>query len=193
MNIYFLRHGSTTASGTYTGSSDVELSEAGCNEIRSLATHLQNIDFDLCYCSPLTRCRTSFELLELDLTCIVDQRLREIDFGSWEGMSFDQIVAEDSQGMKSWASLKDAFQFPGGDSIKQFSLRVQSFVDELKSVTHENVLIVSHGGVIRYALTGLLGLGGDAAERFEITEAGLTLISFDHSFATLRFLNMRYS
>ncbi|MEJ2058110.1 MAG: histidine phosphatase family protein, partial [Desulfofustis sp.] len=65
MEIYLLRHGATCRPGTYSGRSDIQLSETGRDQIRALRPLLNARKFDQCYCSPLSRCRETFELLEI--------------------------------------------------------------------------------------------------------------------------------
>ena len=163
MNIYFLRHGQTVSAGTYTGSTDVPLSVDGVDQIVSISLFLREIDFDFVFCSTLGRCKKSFELLDIPVACSFDAALKEIDFGRWEQRSFAHIYREDRKNMELWFQLKEKFTFPEGDNILEFSTRIKHWFEKLKNERYKNVLVVSHAGVIKHAVTDLPGLYADQA------------------------------
>ncbi|MEE4165386.1 MAG: histidine phosphatase family protein [Desulfocapsaceae bacterium] len=189
MDIYFLRHGQTVSPSVYTGVTDVALSAHGESQIRSISAYLNNIVFDAAYCSPLIRCRTSFELLELEIACSFVEDLREINFGRWESKTFSEIYCQDRATMEQWFSQQEQFTFPEGDMISTFSNRIGNWLETLKTKQHEHVLVVSHSGVIRHALAHLLGLGINQADCFEITEGTVSLITVEKTFCILKLLN----
>lgn len=189
MNIYFLRHGQTVAAGTYTGSTDVPLSAEGISQILNISLYLREIVIDFAYCSTLVRCRKSFELLELPVACSFDAALTEINFGKWETRSFNHIYRDDREKMEQWFRLKEAFTFPEGDNITEFSSRIKDWFEKLDNGRYANVLVVSHAGVIKHAITHLLGLGISQADQFEVSEGHVSLISIDDGYAVLKYLN----
>ena len=189
MNIYFLRHGQTVSAGTYTGSTDVALSVDGVDQIVSISLFLRAIDFDFVFCSTLGRCKKSFELLDIPVDCSFDAALKEIDFGRWEQRSFDHIYREDRKNMELWFQLKEKFTFPEGDNILEFSTRIKHWFEKLKNERYKNVLVVSHAGVIKHAVTHLLGLHINQADQFEVSEGHVSLLSIDDNFTVLKFLN----
>lgn len=189
MNIYFLRHGKTITPGTYTGATDVPLSAEGVSQIVSISAYFRDIVIDRVYCSPLNRCRKSFQLLELPVECSFEADLTEINFGTWETRSFDALYRDDRINMERWFRLKDAFTFPGGDTITDFSSRINVWIEKLAAESYANVLVVSHAGVIKHAIIHLLGLGIQMADRFEISEGHVSLVSREDGFAVLKFLN----
>ena len=191
MHVYLLRHGHTDASGTYTGVSDVELSNTGIEETGQLADLVESITLDHCYCSPLRRCRKTAALLGIKCTTVYDDGLREIDFGRWEGRSFTQIARTDPENLLLWGEQKELFTFPDGERVLDFTNRIEKWFNHLLSSAEDSVLVVSHAGVIRHALCHLLGLDHSAAFQFKINEAALTLISSENGFNQLNFLNRR--
>ena len=189
MNIYFLRHGQTETPGTYTGSTDVALSTSGRNQVQTIAPLVRAIEIDACFCSPMLRCRSTFEILDLNSQCIVDDALKEIDFGTWEGKSFTQVYDEDRETMETWFEQKERFSFPSGESIHSFGCRVTRWVEKLRCTSYANVLVVSHAGVIRYAIGRLLNLDQGIADQFEIVEGCLSLVNIADDYGVLKFLN----
>ncbi len=189
MEIYLLRHGRTVRPGTYTGLTDIELSDTGRKQVVSLQPVLAEAVFDQCYCSPLKRCRETFALLELETACSVDEQLREIDFGQWEGLRFDQVEQRFPGQIDRWSCLQEAFGFPGGDEIGQFNHRVCCWFDKLLKNKFNRVLIVSHAGVIRTAICHLLAIDLSCVFAFSIGEAGLARVVISDGFGRLEYLN----
>ena len=102
MQIYLLRHGHTTQAGTYTGSSEVELSSEGREQVKKLSSFLRSIDFDHCFSSPLVRCRQTLSILAIGTEISYQESLREIDFGNWEGLTFEQILNSFPNQREEW-------------------------------------------------------------------------------------------
>ena len=191
MEIYLLRHGRTTQPGTYTGISDVQLSKSGEEQVSALSSLFSSHNFDRCYSSPLIRCRSTFEALGIDNDCVYDERLREINFGQWEGLTFKQVETQFPGQLDLWKTQKQKFHFPNGDLLSDFSSRIEEWFEELLRGDFERVLIVSHGGVIRVALCHLLGIGNEFLFSFTISEATVSMVAHEHGFARLELLNCR--
>jgi len=189
LEIYLLRHGRTTRPGTYTGVSDVDLAETGRRQILSLSPHLLEIRFDHCYCSPLKRCRQSLSLLNIKCGLTIDENLREIDFGDWEGLSFAEVQDRFPEDVEGWMKAGDDFQFPRGDATRDFCLRVSGWFDELVRAAYNRVLVVSHGGVLRYGICQLLGIDKKHGFALHVEEGHLSKVFFAHGMGRLDFLN----
>lgn len=156
--LILLRHGRTGLSGRYVGSSDVPLSEEGRKQILDLRPDLGTIKIDGLLASPMLRCTQSANLLDLGLPMQLDPDLREIDFGRWEGKSFAEIEAQDPALVQHWASGADDFCFPGGEATSGFANRIDTVKNRLLASDARTLLLVTHGGVIRSLICGLLGL-----------------------------------
>ncbi len=158
LRLHLLRHARTTApSGTLVGATDVDLSDNGLLQARELAGRLPK---ELpCLCSPMRRCRQTLDRLQargVIANVVFDERLREMDFGDWEMKTFAEI-AEKGTDMNGWMEYHN-FTFPGGESIPHFVSRLQDLLAELQTRPDEQVLILTHGGVIRTLLCLALGL-----------------------------------
>jgi alpha-ribazole phosphatase len=189
MHIYLVRHGRTIAPDAYNGSTDIALSPEGMQQARYSSSLLTAIAFDACYCSPLQRCRDTLDLLGVPVTATIENELREIDFGRWEGLTLAQIAERDQLNLDRWQRERGRFSFPGGEGIETFSQRVADWFDRLATRDHQRVLVVTHAGVIRRALCHLLGFGHDHVYTFGIREAGITLVHRRPDFCVLEFLN----
>jgi broad specificity phosphatase PhoE len=191
MDIYLLRHGRTVSEGTYTGVTDAVLSENGVNDIVNLLASISRLPLEHCYSSTLTRCRESVDLLELECNRTFTEELREINFGRWEGLTFDQISHSDPELLHDWFKQGDSFTFPGGETIAEFNKRVTRWFDSLIRQGHGTVLVVAHAGVIRQGLCSLLGIAGHHGFCFEIFEGALSLVTHTEGAGRLVHLNCR--
>ena len=91
-----MRHGVTILHGLYAGSTDVPLAEEGRTQAMQAGKILAGKNINHIFCSPLIRCRESLTLLGLEAFSEIDENLREIDFGRWEGRSFEEISQVDA-------------------------------------------------------------------------------------------------
>jgi broad specificity phosphatase PhoE len=94
----------------------------------------------------------------MSLPTQVDDDLREVDFGQWEGKRFDEIAAGYPDEVKQWGEHFEDFTFPGGESVEAFMERVRRAADRAAQDPAETVLAVTHGGVIRHMICHFLGL-----------------------------------
>lgn len=191
VEIYLLRHGQTAQSGTYTGITDVSLSAEGKRQIRALIPIITELEFDHCFCSPLLRCIETYALLDIGLPYTDDKDLKEINFGSWEGLTFQQIQKDFADQLNQWEDQGDSFTFPGGERISSFNERVKGWFGALLANDFNRVLIVAHGGVLRIGLCHLLGVDEGRAFAFNFKEGALTHVAVNNGSARLEFHNCR--
>jgi len=166
--LYFLRHGDTGLQGRHIGSTDVPLLDEGKGQVRKTARLLRAEGFDKILCSPMLRCRQTLDLLDLSSPWQTSELLREIDFGRWEGRSFSEIVQEDQDLVDAWVTQPESFTFPGGESLSAFKNRVALFKSQLEEMKDRKILVISHGGIIRYLLCLLLGIDIEKYLIFEV-------------------------
>ena len=143
LTLRLLRHGRTEWSdgGRYTGHADVGLTPEGRQALGRLA--LPAKDYTSVVCSDLRRCRETAEALGLEPR--LDPALREFDFGSMEGMIWNELSEEMQAALLEYGH----FVAPGGESVAAFETRVDRFVDGLGGGVH---LLITHGGVINHLL-----------------------------------------
>ena len=147
MRFYVTRHGQTAwnVENIVCGTTDLPLNETGEAQARETAALLQNVAFDRVFCSPLLRARQTAEIIcqGRDIPLTIDPRLREQDYGVYEGASrFDPGFLAHK---KTFAS-----RYPGGDSHMSTAARVYPFLEEAaRRCPGETVLVVCHGGVCR--------------------------------------------
>ncbi|KKI90320.1 hypothetical protein WQ54_20340 [Bacillus sp. SA1-12] len=152
MDVYFVRHGITrwNIEKRYMGHSDERLLAQELHTLYPLRRALENIPFDYYYCSDLKRCIETFQyLLPNELVCL-DSRLREIHFGEWEGLTYEDLKRDHMY--QAWLTDFEKKAPPNGETFQQFNDRINFFLAELQSrqnASNSKILIVTHGGVIR--------------------------------------------
>ncbi|HEU0130101.1 MAG TPA: bifunctional RNase H/acid phosphatase [Mycobacteriales bacterium] len=141
-SLLLLRHGQTAMSveRRFSGSGDPPLTQVGRAQAAALAGRVAAMPgpFAAVVSSPLARARQTAEPVAaaLGLDVVVDERLRETDFGAWEGLTFGEIRERDPEGLQDW--LDDpAVPAPGGESFAQVGRRVRQARD---------ALLAEHGG-----------------------------------------------
>lgn len=166
--VYLLRHGDTGMTGRYIGSTDISLSKRGVRQVVKSGVLLHEAAIERAFCSPLLRCRQSFDLLDLGCDYSVEGSLSEVNFGLWEKKSFAEIVEKDKSLVDAWVAAPENFSFPGGESLVHFRQRLLQFTAMLDEISQRRLLIVTHGGVIRHLLCLFLKLGFDKYLVFDV-------------------------
>ena len=161
--------------GRFVGSSDVPLSDLGLRQAAALARSLRKNRVDQLFASPLRRAVQTAEFLQQDIQ--IDPDLREIDFGRWEGRSFQEISASGQQEqIDRWSSFDPTFSFPEGESLGAFVDRIARAADRLANGPDETVVAITHGGVIRAMICRLLGLSPEKFVLFNAKRASITTV-----------------
>ena len=164
--IYYIRHGETAwnAEGRFQGSQDIPLNELG----RSQAVAAGEILSDLLardgrdasslpfVASPLSRARLTMELMRETLSLppddyAVDDRLREIGYGQWEGLTLPEMELHDAATFASRNVDKWGVAAPSGESYASVTLRMREWFNSLSADT----VTVAHGGTMRALMVAL--------------------------------------
>ncbi len=191
--LILLRHGYTGKRyrNRFVGSMDIPLDITGRKQAASLAKMLRFSPSVHCLCSPLKRARETAEIAinSHKVSIEIDPDLQEVNFGRWEGMTFDEILAKYPEGVKGWANFENDFAFPGGESIKDFLARIRRIADRIIANQADTVMAFAHGGVIRALICHLLGLPPNHYILFKIDPASLTKIELFEGKGALSALN----
>lgn len=154
MNLYLVRHGKTLMNekGLIQGSSNTPLNETGIKEANMAKEELKNVKFDMCFSSPLKRTMETAKIIT-DNKCdiIIDNRLIERDVGSLEGKRYDEYAKGNYWDQRLNNSEN------GVEPVNDLLKRVNEFLNYLKTLDYENVLIVSHAATIRAMHYNILG------------------------------------
>ena len=166
--LLFLRHAETDMAGAFCGHSDPELNARGRAQVGELINRLRTEEIGLVYTSDLRRARTTGMAIAeaFGVGCHVRSALREIDFGRWEGMAWEEIERRDGVYARRWIAEYPRLAAPDGERFHDFERRV---LDEVKYVSLEAeaadccIAVVTHAGVLRTVLCALHGCSEDDA------------------------------
>jgi alpha-ribazole phosphatase len=191
MKLLLIRHGQTdwNLAQRFQGQSDIPLNEVGKKQAQALSERLSNQSFDFVYSSDLQRatetakfiCKSEFHSAP---------RLREVNFGDWEGLTYDAIKEKHPDTLAAWEN--DIFKNapPNGETLEQLSARVQSMLDELYAKhKDQTILIVAHGGVLQTLICLALKLPPTMYWQFHLSTASLSEVAFYPAGAILNLLN----
>ena len=195
-NIYLLRHGKVEGKAALNGLSDVlvnpELQEQICE---ALAT--QDITFDCVVTSPLRRCSDLANLYaeRMSVPLSVAPGFQEMNFGEVDGVPFDEL--EDKWGMLEtfWQNPAN-HQLTGAESLQSFHDRVTQAWSQLLNNPSDNILLVTHGGVIRILLAHCLDIdwkNPSLYSKLSIENASITHIQitqFAQSFISVKSIGL---
>lgn len=154
MSIYLIRHGKTEANEKhlYCGSTDLPLSEKGRAELRAMGYHITPKRF---VTSGMKRTDETLRILFGNVPFYVDSRFREVDFGSFEMKSYDQL--KEKAAYQAWLTGDNERNVPpGGESGIQMARRVLEAFREIPDGT----ALITHGGVIAAIMAHLFPAEG---------------------------------
>jgi alpha-ribazole phosphatase len=190
VDIYLIRHTKTdTLKGLCYGQSDVALAESFLEEARQLQHKLPELKANyLLFSSPLTRCVKLAE--QLSESVITDARLSELDFGEWESRRFDEI---DTAVLQQWTDNFVDIAPPNGESFLDLCQRAGSFwQDVVHGSTHpksDQILIITHAGVIRALLAHILQLPPANAFQFRVDLGSVHKLQHLDNYTYINYIN----
>ncbi|WP_213804254.1 histidine phosphatase family protein [Granulicella sp. dw_53] len=154
-SLHFIRHAETDMAGRFCGHSDPPINAIGVQQICRLAESIQPASIHAIYCSDLRRAVVTAEALAKTFAVPIIRRrnLREIDFGDWEGLSWNEIELRDPTYASNWIKDFPNLSAPGGEPFADFEMRVWDEIEELLSFARfGRIAVVTHAGVMRVAL-----------------------------------------
>lgn len=183
--LLLVRHGQTpwTVEHRLQGQTDIPLDPTGREQAIELRPYVQEFVPDLVFSSPARRAAETGQLLS-PIQPVYDDRLKEADLGEWEGLTISEIGAD----YLSWRA--GTLLPPGAEPREVVVGRVMASLREAAAVPG-NVLVATHGGVIRAALEYLVGLRMDRI--VPVSPASLTVVDVvtgDLNQARLRHYNL---
>ena len=150
VELWLIRHGQTdwNVEGRFQGSADVPLNNNGCAQAKSLAEKLNGHAFAAVYSSHLKRANKTAQVLAsaINLPVFIDDRLREISQGDWEGILFTDIKEQYPDEIVERKMNPQQFRPPGGETVEEVARRVLQAINEIAAkYSGKKVLVISHG------------------------------------------------
>ncbi|HCD45176.1 MAG TPA: histidine phosphatase family protein [Lachnoclostridium sp.] len=183
MKIYLIRHGQTdwNIQGRIQGSHDIPLNEMGRSQAELLAKGMDSRPVSRIFSSTLTRAMETAERISSRQKVEIYSmpQLIEVEFGKWEGMTWDEIMEAYPKEYKLWTLSPDEASPPGGETQDQVISRCVLAVGEILRITggREDVAIVSHGATIAYIVSYMMR-NHPEVESIIVENASITTVNY---------------
>lgn len=196
MRLWLIRHGETEANvaGLYSGHTPTPLTPKGLAQAQILGKLLSEVPFDRVLCSALERAQqTAGRVLERrEITIETTPLLNEMFFGDWEMRHHRDLTREDPQNYAAWCNDWQNAIPTNGEGFQAFSARIEQVIAHLADIKdQQNILLVSHQGVLSLLIARLLNMPAASLWHFRVDQGCWSMIDMHDNFATLRVLNSR--
>jgi len=192
-NLYLVRHGESeyNAKKIIQGHIDTFLTPKGIFQARLAGEQLKKYNIEKIYTSDLRRAYQTATVIGdiLGIEPIVDERIREMHFGKWEGLAYEIIYENHIESWHSWLKNPVACPLPTQEDFEEFEKRLKDFINEIKSKNEENILIVGHGGSIQGIICMETGIGFENIWGLRHANTGISCIKYSKKDVILKFLN----
>ncbi len=152
MKLYIVRHGETEWNTVkkLQGWQNSDLTKKGIRGAKLLRNRLEDVKFDFIYSSPLSRAMETAEYIKKnDEKLIVLEEVKEMGFGEWEGLEKEKLETSYSQEYYNFWNKPHLYKTSGGESFEDLYKRIERGLNKIIKNGGENVLLVSHGVVIK--------------------------------------------
>ncbi|MBF0431397.1 MAG: histidine phosphatase family protein [Fibrobacteria bacterium] len=192
--LILIRHGEVAEKyqGRFIGSTDAPLSTDGELQLKKFRPYIKTLKETKFYYSPLLRamdsCRLAMEGRFEEAES--EDLLREVNFGEWENLKYTEIQKQFPEVYDVWSrewSLD--FAYPNGESHRELVERVTVFGEKARAMDCENVVAFTHGAVIMFMVSILLGLDSGNYRLFSMKRGSRTRLDISYKPGVLLELN----
>jgi broad specificity phosphatase PhoE len=170
----------------------MELSPLGLEQVQALADYFQRHPPHVMYASPMKRVQQTLAPLSnwTGLEPVIIPQLREIDFGEWTGLSWEQVNERYKVSAFQWLSEIEQGRIAGAEPVAEFRERIaQALQIIVNNSEHKEIAVICHGGVIRMILALLLELPFAQMNVFDIEYASITRVALSGAKREVELMN----
>jgi alpha-ribazole phosphatase len=195
--ILIIRHGQTIWNhvARYQGHTDTPLNDTGHLQAKLLSLRLAAEPLQAVYASDLQRALETARFIAEPHGLAVQAlpQLREINFGAWEGLTYQEIKARYSDLADIYHSSPGKLRIPEGESFQELMERAYGAMTDLVG-RHDSstIAVVTHGGTIRAIICKLLGIDLNHLNQIRQDNAALNVIDYYGEYGILSLLNDTY-
>lgn len=194
MKVYLVRHGQSLANtlGLFSGVTDSPLTDFGRQQARSVGHVLKDENFDAIYTSPLSRAFDTAALINgyHNLYLQKIEGLTEMNFGIFEGLSYEAIQLKYPILTEKWQMESSNFKFPQGESLTEFYERIvavyKTIINQSKG---DKILIVAHAGVIRSILANQISESFSHYWKYKVDNCKISILEYSDGVTMLNVHN----
>lgn len=190
--LILIRHGETdlNRANVFFGILDPELTEEGKKQAENARKILKSIDYDKIYSSDLKRAVETAKIVhKYDSVIQKISDLREINFGIFEGHSYEELLEKYPEEIKKSQEDWKNYNYENGESVKELQERAIKFIKNSINLD-ESTVLVTHWGIINTILSYYFSNELDAYWKFSVKNGGIAIIEFSEEYPILKGLNV---
>jgi len=192
--LILIRHGLTYWNDLfrYQGHTDIQLNEEGIVQAEAVKRRLLSCRFAAIYSSDLSRAVQTAQIVGGPHKLIVSVRaeLREINFGVWEGLTYQDLELHYPELLQTWLEAPHLLAVPGGETFSAVQERALACLhDIIKEQPYGNIAVVSHGGTIAALICGLLNEPISNMWKYRQKNASITIFKRENNNFCLETVN----
>jgi probable phosphoglycerate mutase len=186
--LWLIRHGETewSLSGAHTGRTDLPLTAVGEQRAQAIGRFLNGRAFAMVLTSPMTRARETCRLAGYSEPAVIDDNLREWDYGDYEGRSTADIRCD----RPGWYLWEDGV--PNGETVEQVSARALRVINRALVATKDtggDCAVFAHGHILRILTACWLRLPANAGRLFGLDTATVSILGWERDTRVIRMWN----
>ena len=173
--LWLVRHGETewSLSGKHTSRTDLALTEHGRKRAEELRDFLAEVKFDAVFTSPMRRARETCEIAGFGDVAVVDEGLKEWDYGVYEGKTTAEIRAE----IPGWSVWKD--EIVGGETVEHVGERADGVIARALAAGEGKVALFAHAHILRILAARWLGLAAVEGQLFALGTGSVSVLGWE--------------
>jgi alpha-ribazole phosphatase len=180
IQVVLLRHAQAGLYGHFCGHANPGLSAEGRAQIPTIIQNLSPMAPKAIWSSDLRRgTETAKPIAEhFGLDCLPSAFLREMNFGSWEGLTWEEVELQYPEDARAWVRVFPHHRPPGGESFLELQARAVGQLEEVASKAAEPgcTLVVTHAGFIRATVGWVLGMLDERIPRIGQNHGAITIL-----------------
>lgn len=177
VELWLVRHGETqwSAAGKHTSRTDLPLTELGRERAVELREYLKGVEFVAVVRSPMLRAKETCEIAGLEGRAVVDEGLKEWDYGVFEGRTTKEIQAE----IPGWSVWKDPIV--GGETVEQVGVRADGVIARALAAAGDGgkVALFAHAHILRILAARWIGWEARGGALFTLGTGSVSVVGFE--------------
>ena len=180
-NIYLLRHGLTESNKKkiYAGWSEECLCEEGVVALHKIGRKLKEFKIEKIFSSPIRRAIQTAEIINsfLEKTIEIEEKLKEIKMGLWEGLSEIEVEGKFENEWEIWITKPSRLKLDGRESLRELQLRALKAIKKItNSSDYSRILVVTHVAIIRVLIIYYNNLSMDIYKKIDVPNGAVYLL-----------------
>lgn len=173
--LWLIRHGETewSLSGAHTSRTDIALTEHGRKRAEELRDYLAEKKFDAVFVSPMQRARETCRIAGFGDVAVVDDGLKEWDYGVYEGKTTAEIRAK----VPGWSVWKD--EIVGGETAEHVGERADGVIARALAAGSGNVALFAHAHILRILAARWIGLEARGGRLFSLGTGSVSVVGWE--------------